>query len=146
VLEVSLYGMEEILARFRAIQERGGNLRPLMLEIGEDVVESTKRRFVTETSPDGDQWAKNSDVTLAHKSGSRPLTDGGDLAASIHYSLLGSEGVEIGTNAVQAAMMQFGGTTAEFGNLWGDIPARPFLGLSDDDKQNILYLTQHYLL
>jgi phage virion morphogenesis protein len=146
MLEVSLYGMEEILARFRAIQERGGNLRPLMLEIGEDVVESTKQRFVTTTSPDGDQWAKNSDVTLAHKSGSTPLTDGGHLAVSIHYSPLGNDGVEIGTNADQAAMMQFGGTKAEFGNLWGDIPERPFLGLSDQDKQNILDLTLNYLL
>jgi phage virion morphogenesis protein len=146
MLEISISGMEEMQARFRAIQEHGGNLRPLMLEIGEDVTESTKQRFVTTTSPDGDQWAKNSDVTLAHKSGSRPLTDGGDLAASIHYSLLGNDGVEIGTGADQAAMMQFGGTKSEFPHLWGDIPARPFLGLSDQDKQNILDLTLHYLL
>jgi len=146
MLEISIPGMEEILARFRAIQERGGNLRPLMLEIGEDVVESTKQRFVTATDPDGEQWAKNSDVTLAHKSGSRPLTDGGNLARSIHYTQLGNDGVEIGTNAVQAAMMQFGGTKAEFPHLWGDIPERPFLGLSDADKQHILDLTLNYLL
>jgi phage virion morphogenesis protein len=154
VLEISLYGMEEILARLQAIQERSGNLRPLMREIGEDVVESTKQRFITTTSPDGDQWLLNTPATLLatdkdgnlRKEGDTPLTNHGNLARYIHYTPLGNEGVEIGTNAVQAAMMQFGGTKAEFGRLWGDIPARPFLGLSDDDKQNILDLTLDYLL
>jgi phage virion morphogenesis protein len=146
VLEVSLYGMEAIMANLQAIQDRGSNLRPLMLEIGEDVVESTKQRFVTTTSPDGDQWALNTPATLLRKTGDTPLTNHGGLARSIHYKPLGNEGVEIGTNAVQAAMMQFGGSKAEFGHLWGDIPARPFLGLSDQDKQHILDLTLDYLL
>lgn len=35
-------------------------------------------------------------------------------------------------------MMQFGGTKAAFPHLWGDIPARPFLGLSTQDESDIL--------
>jgi phage gpG-like protein len=29
-------------------------------------------------------------------------------------------------------MQQFGGTKAQFPNLWGDIPARPFLPITAD--------------
>jgi len=44
-----------------------------------------------------------------------------------------------------AAMMQFGGTKSEFPNLWGDIPARPFLGISEDDKTDILTILERHL-
>lgn len=43
-------------------------------------------------------------------------------------------------------MMQFGGTKAQFPHLWGDIPARPYIGFSEDDKQNTLDLASDYLL
>lgn len=145
MLEISIYGTEEVIARLQAIQQRGDNLRPLLLTIGEDVTDWTEERFVSTTAPDGQQWAANSQVTLDRKSGSRPLTNEGHLAASIDYDLL-STGVEIGSNMDQAAMMQFGGTKAEFGQLWGDIPARPYLGFSEADKENILDLVADYLL
>jgi len=45
---------------------------------------------------------------------------------------------------VYAAVHQFGAAQGAFGNTsrgspipWGDIPARPYLGLSDDDRQEI---------
>lgn len=147
MFEFSIEGMNEIVAKLQAIQHRSSNLRPLLLEIGEDLTESTKQRFVTTTDPDGNKWLLNSVLsTLLYKNGDTPLTDEGHLAASIHYAMLGNEGVEIGTNADQGAMMQFGGTKAEFPHLWGDIPARPYLGVSEDDKQNILELVTSYLL
>lgn len=147
MFDISISGMEEVLAKLQQIQQRGSNLRPLLLEIGEDLTESTKQRFITTTAPDGEKWLLNSVLsTLLYKEGDTPLTDHGDLAAYIHPSLIGNDGVEIGTNADQGAMMQFGGTKAEFPHLWGDIPARPYLGLSVEDKQTILELVSSYLL
>jgi phage gpG-like protein len=105
MLEVSIQGLEAIQAKLQAIYDKTGNLRPALLEIGENVVNFNKRRFVTLESPDGIPWAKNSDVTLAHKSGSRPLTDSGELARSIHYDPPTANSVEIGSNADQAAIM-----------------------------------------
>lgn len=145
MLEISFHGLELVESHLQELQRRTQNLRPLLLEIGEDITESTKQRFVTTTDPDGNQWVKNSQVTLDRKSGSRPLTNEGHLAASIHYSV-GNNSVEIGSNLDQAAMMQFGGTKAEFSHLWGDIPARPYLGLSVDDEQTVLDLIKDYLL
>ena len=44
-----------------------------------------------------------------------------------------------------AAMQQFGGIKSEFPHLWGDIPARPFLGVSESDAEEILAIVHDYL-
>lgn len=40
------------------------NPKQLMAQIGELLVNSTKQRFATSTSPDGSRWPENSDITL----------------------------------------------------------------------------------
>ena len=110
------------------------------------MVESTKHRFETTTGPDGGLWAANSQATLDHKAGSTPLTgETGSLMQSIHSQLDGGFAVEIGSNKDQAAMMQFGGTKDQFPHLWGDIPARPYLGVSTNDKVVILEIIERHL-
>jgi phage virion morphogenesis protein len=146
MLEISLVGMEAVIANLQGIEQHTGNLRPALLGIGEILTEGAKQRFASATAPDGQPWAKNSDVTLANKSGTLPLTDGGFLADSIHYQLVADNTVEVGSIKPQTAMMQFGGTKSEFPHLWGDIPARPFLGFSEAEKDEIYELLGKYLL
>lgn len=136
----------EVMAALHRLLERTGNIRPALADIGEVVTEQTKHRFETTTGPDGEHWAANSQVTLDHKPGNRPLTGvTGSLMDTIRYQLDGDFAVLIGSNKDQAAMMQFGGTKAEFPNLWGDIHGRPYLGISDADKAEILSIIQRHL-
>jgi len=135
-----------IVAALRRLQNHGSNLRPALREIGEILKESTQQRFVSTAGPDGQAWALNSVLsTLEHKDGDRPLTDGGILGDTINSKLSGNDGVMIYSPMVYAAMMQFGGTRAEFPQLWGDIPARPFLGISPGDESDILSILHDYL-
>jgi phage virion morphogenesis protein len=135
----------EVLTKLAA---RVSNMRPAFLEIGEDLVKSTKRRFETTSAPDGTPWAQNSLVTLARFGGpKRPLTgESKALKSTINYQLDGATGVRIGSPMVYAAMQQFGGTKAKYPQLWGDIPARPFLGLSAADSDNIVRIVESYLV
>ncbi|MGZ3815013.1 MAG: phage virion morphogenesis protein [Mucilaginibacter sp.] len=135
----------EILAALRQLQQSTGNLRPALLKIGEDLKESTHQRFSTKTGPDGQAWLGNSDLTIERKGRDFPLTEGGTLGNTIDYRLLGDDTLLIGSPLGYAAMMQFGGTKTEFPNLWGDIPGRPFLGISENDKVQILAIIQHHL-
>ena len=135
----------EILAALRQLQQSTGDFRPALLKIGEDLKESTHQRFATKTGPDGEAWLGNSDLTIERKGRDFPLTEGGTLGNTIDYRLLGDDTLLIGSPMEYAAMMQFGGTKSEFPNLWGDIPGRPFLGISDDDKTQILAIIQHHL-
>jgi phage virion morphogenesis protein len=115
-----------------------GDVSPALRNIGEILVPSTQSRFETKTGPDGAAWERNSPVTTLRKGRDNPLFEHGDLARQIHYALIGDDTLEVGSSLPYAAMQQFGGTKDEFPWLWGDIPARPFLGISDDDKASIL--------
>ena len=64
----------------------------------------------------------------------------------------GPDFVEIGTNKIYAAVMQFGAAKGAFGTdaggssiPWGAIPARPFLGISDQDRTNIAATVDEWL-
>ncbi|RUR41274.1 hypothetical protein ELY25_02340 [Vreelandella populi] len=46
---------------------------------------------------------------------------------------------------VYAAMQNYGGTKAEFSHLWGDIPGREFIGLNDDDEDEVLGILADHL-
>ena len=151
------------------LNSRLKDLRPAFAEIGEDMVTSTKRRFATATTPEGSPWAPNSSVTVdrylgvfktshkkdgtlskagaARSASKKPLTgETKALQSTINDQLDGSTGVRIGSPMVYAAMQQFGGTKAKFPHLWGDIPARPFLGVSAADADNIVEIVGSYLV
>jgi phage gpG-like protein len=159
---------QQVLSVLGELNARLQNLSPAMKEIGEDVVASTKARFASASAPDGTPWAPNSPVTLerylglyagAHKkdgtlsakgaarsAAKKPLTgETRALQSTINYQQGGNSSVRIGSPMVYGAMQQFGGTRAQFPNLWGDIPARPFLGLSDADKTGVLEVLASYL-
>lgn len=158
---------------------RAKDMRPVLLEIGEDMAESTKGRFASATAPDGTAWAPNSAVTLARYSSMFARKKDGEftkrsaqklaskkpgtgetraLSTTINYQVQGSESVGIGSPMVYAGTFHYGAKSGEFGFgfyatregsfplPWGDIPARRFLGASDDDKANIVRLVQSYLL
>jgi phage virion morphogenesis protein len=162
------YNDKQVQDRLSEIIGRAKNMRPAFLEIGEDLVDTTKRRFSSATSPDGTAWAANSVVTVARflgqtggnfkkdgslskkgaarSAGKKPLTgESRALATTIDKQLKGAAGVSVGSPMEYAAMQQFGGTKSQFPHLWGDIPARPFLGISPADKTNILSIIGGYL-
>lgn len=162
------YDGHEVLDHLRRLSARMDDMTPVMADIGEHLAETTKRRFDTSTGPDGKRWAPNSEVTilqylgvykgsykkdgkLSAKGASRsaakkPLIgDTRSLMSDIFYKLVGTSSVEIGSTMEYAAMQHFGGNISQFPNLWGNIPARPFLGVSDADERAILDIVSGYL-
>lgn len=154
MLTIQVQGLDTVQIQLIRLAKRGANLTPLLKDMGEQVLNSTQERFDTSTDPDGNAWASNSPVTFARLLGNRhtnkngkinargvsrvmskkPLILNHTLQSSIRYQVNG-QSVMVGTNMVYAKMMHFGGTKSAFSHLWGDIPARPFLGISATDKQ-----------
>lgn len=125
------------------------DMTPVMQDLGEYFVRSTKERFPTGKAPDGTAWAAKSPVTLARYKktggGTRPLFGpSGMLSRTIAYEASKTE-VAWGSNMIYAAMMQFGGTRAQWPHLWGNIPARPFLGVSAADEPKALGILEAYI-
>lgn len=157
---------DEATPALRRLQALIDDLTPAMQEIGEVLIASTKERFVSGTAPDGTPWAPKTPATIAayRRRGdtvsTRPLIGPtGRLGREI-TATSSSRSVEVGSNLIQSAVMQFGAAKGAFGRTsrgafgtsevgdpipWGNIPARPFLGVSDQDERNILDIVEEHL-
>jgi phage gpG-like protein len=159
-----------VTAALTRLHEKLGDegMRPVHAAIGEALTESTKQRFVTSTGPDGTRWAQNAESVLlaamrrasrggltAKRGGhtkakalkalanKRPLVDSGELADTIHYQAIPG-GVVVGTNRL-ANLFDEGAAVLHFGSKDGSIPARPFLGLSNEDERTILDIVEGFI-
>lgn len=139
--------------------------------VGEYLTEvAIPRNFADESAPDGTPWARLSPVTVQRResAGQTPITilqATGRMAASVNYEATATH-VRIGSPAPQAAVMQFGAEKGSFGAAigrtkptekrpwsqdyfstlpWGDIPARPWLGLSSEDEMEIIRIASDWL-
>jgi phage virion morphogenesis protein len=99
--------------------------------LGELVVNQTKQRIAAEkTAPDGTSWqAWSTAYAGARHGGHSLLMSGGTLLDSISAYVSGDT-IEVGSGMVSAA-------THQFGSRDGRIPARPYLGVSEDNRQEI---------
>lgn len=94
--------------------------------------------------------AVNKDGSLSKRSrraleNVKPLVDTGILQDTIRYQLTpGGKGVEIGTNRF-AGEWDGGAAVHQFGNKKGTLPARPFLGLSEGDRGEVLAILDRFL-
>ncbi|SFU85430.1 phage virion morphogenesis (putative tail completion) protein [Paenacidovorax caeni] len=130
---------------------------PLLAELGEYGLRSTRARFKSQTAPDGTAWAALQPWYQREKrrNKSRILTLNGYLRGQMTWQLVGDRTVEIGSNLPYAAVHQFGATikprAARVLMFRGHvaksvtIPARPYLGLSDEDRSEIVERTLEWL-
>ncbi|MCX7067328.1 MAG: phage virion morphogenesis protein [Methylococcales bacterium] len=139
----------QVDALLAQLVHRSDHLDPVLTAIGHTVNQLIRSTFVDLKTPEGSPWKQLSPVTISRRTNHShvPLMDTGMLSDSIAYQMTGAA-VEIGTNAKQAAMMNFGGTKAQFGHLWGDIPARQFMPtehLPVTWEQDVIEVIEDYL-
>lgn len=153
---VKMDGADAVREKLKKVAERCGNLSPIMKAIGDRVTEQTKRRFEAGgPAPGGTPWQPPKTPNPKRR---RTLTVSGHLRDSIRYQMLGKNTLAIGTNRVYAAIHQLGGRTAAHDILplrkkalktpygifrrvrhpGSVIPARPFLGLSEANSNELL--------
>lgn len=141
-------------AGIRQLERAGADLTPLMIDIGNLLEGSTKDRLMqSNTSPDRVPWPKS---MRASEDGGKTLVDTRRLLGSI-VNVPGAKSVEIGSNVIYAGIHQTGGEIVPkngdalaFALPNGDfvtvgkvtIPARPYLGISDDDEATIYELVE----
>ncbi len=140
------------------VGRRLGDMTPIHEDIGEYVVRVTKERFKQGIDPDGHAWTPKKQETIdrykANKDGDRPdpLIGPSKRLSSEIAQYADAAGVEIGSALEYSAVMQDGAKRGAFGNgpgkvqyPWGDIPARVWLGLSDEDEANIIDIADEHL-
>lgn len=117
----------------------------MLTGIARMIQEQTRRRITSDkAAPSGERWKPN-------REGTSTLYRSGTLARSIDYSVSGDAAI-VGSGLVYAAIHQFGGTIVpkkakrlvfRLGNRTVfarkvTLPARPYLGLSATDREDII--------
>lgn len=135
-----------------AIDKLGAKRRELMEGIGEVLISSTQKRFQDEKDPEGQPWKKT-------RRGGKVLSDTKRLERSID-SAATLDSVMVGSNLKYARIHQKGGTirpkNKKFLRFPGSdgqdvftkevtIPARPYLGINDEDKKEVAAFIGDYL-
>ena len=144
---VSLHwgGLDKALGRATG---KLGNTQALMESVGEALVSGTKKRFDEKKDPEGTPWKPS---RRALEKGGKTLMHSGRLRRSIDYAAT-SDKVMVGSNLAYARIHQKGGTikpkngkSLKFKGLNGEdvlvkevtIPARPYLGVSKEDMEDV---------
>lgn len=154
-------------ARLRGLQDAMVDTTPLMAQISEYLWRSTGNRFKTQTDPNGKAWKTlHPRYKESKPEGQRDriLTLNGYLRSKIVKDY-DANSATVGSDRAYAAIHQFGGRTRPhvieprykkalaFGGKvrksvqhpGSNIPARPFLGLSDADRSEIVEITLDFL-
>lgn len=153
-IRIDVLGIDDVQRRLGSLAAAGRDLRPVMEDIGEHLVRTTKDRFRDQRDPQGAPWAPLSESTRQRKKRNkvRILTLDGFLGGTIAFRASSDE-VLTGSPLIYAGTHQFGAKEGSYGTTsrgspipWGDIPAREFVGLSDDDRDATLDIVSDYLL
>lgn len=127
----------------RALAGRAAALHDAFDEIGGAVVASTQQRFLDEEAPDGSSWPGHSEATIAMRGdGAEVLRDRGDLFDSLSHQPE-DDRVLVGPNRVYARIHQEGGMAGRGRKV--RIPARAYLGLSDQDVGEVRTIVTTHL-
>ena len=147
-----------MLRRIRSFSEI--DRRSINAALAQGVRESTLERFRQGKGPDGRRWKSSKRAILE---GGKTLVKTAQLRNSIH-ARSDASGLAVGTNATHAATHQFGEPGRiirarrkkvlrfQYNGKWVSkkqvcvkIPARPFLGLSDEDMQEMKATVEDFI-
>lgn len=156
---IQFHGQEKITEWLNKVLKQAGDHSKLMHNIGSVLEYNTKQRINTGIGTDDRPWQKS---WRAKMQGGTTLRDTSRLYHSIKYTVLdGGKRVVVSTNVFYAPVLHFGATIrAKTGKYlkfkttmggWAQIqsviiPPRPFLGMSVDDSQEVLFEIEEYLL
>ena len=133
--------MDSLMNKVKQGRDKLSDLSPFWQSVGMYMIKQTMRNFENERSPEGIKWQSLSPARIkqrkkrSKKGHFKILSDTGELRRSVAYQAFKNR-VIFGSNLIYAATHQFGR---------GKIPARPFLGVTNENKEKALSMLRIYL-
>jgi phage virion morphogenesis protein len=122
-----------VLNALAALALNSGDKAALLDELGINLEENNRLRFVDQEDPDGNPWAPSQ---RAIKQNGQTLRDTGALMSSLTHRV-GADYVEVGTDTRYAPYLHDGTE---------NMVARPIVGFSTDDNAMVLEVVTDFLL
>lgn len=134
MFDATLSGGDEIVRRLGDLYFDNQKMQKFSRLAGAEMVYQTEERFVGQHDLQRQPWLLSQ---RAIRDNGKTLRDTGRLMASLTWVAL-PDGVKWGTNVIYGPMMHYGGKKSLFPHLWGDIPARPYMGMNENDRASVL--------
>jgi phage virion morphogenesis protein len=132
--------------RLDGLVRRSQDLGPYFQDAGQYLVNATQHRILrSKRGPNGEKWPALSQATIDIKGHATPLYQSGDLARSIHVVAYDKSGLIVASDAPYAELMQYGFFPTT-GFIKGKrIPARPFMGVSNQNVKVLSSMLKDYV-
>lgn len=140
---VKVSGLTGLTSKYKAKAAGLKDMARFWGKVGDWFIKQTiKERFDKERAPGGTPWPPWSEgyrerMAKKGKGGNKILADTGELRRSLHREAKRGS-VVVGTAKEYAA-------THQFGDARRNIPARPFLGINEQDKEEIRKKVARYI-
>lgn len=128
-----------VLAVLQELERLAANPAPALEDIAGHLLRSHEERWARQVDPSEQPWEPLSEAYAARKEQERPnagILVFDEMLRRLHHQIDGSTLV-IGTDRSYGATHQFGR---------GAIPARPFIGFSDEDESSVLDILSAHVL
>lgn len=129
----------DITAALNRLSGKLGNMTPAFADIGEHLLNSTRKRFDSQTAPDGSAWKALSPDYRKHKK------QNPDKILTLHGHLRGLLNRVADAHSVRVGTPLLYGATHQFGDPRRHIPARPVLGLSPADETEVVAIINEWI-
>ncbi|KZY44234.1 virion morphogenesis protein [Pseudoalteromonas shioyasakiensis] len=145
-IQISSEGAQAVSDVLTQLVNNLDDLAPALGNVGEHLMLTHRDHFDQQRSPDGDPWQPLSpEYAKRKKKNKDKILRLNDILRDTFAYNVGDESLEFGTNMEYAAIHQFGGESSMVPRL-AAIPARPFLGLSSDDEQEVIEILSDFLI
>lgn len=125
--------IDDIVSFLNDVRDTGFIDQSVFESIGDQLRIQTEKRFKNQVDPDGNSWAPLEEKYAKRKAKKATRQKILQFEGRLFDTLVSQAtdySVKFGSNSIYA-------NTHQFGSEDGDIPARPFLGINDEDKQII---------
>lgn len=142
----------------REAAARLDDMTPVYTDIGNYLLDQRRQRFASGTDPEGKPWTPKRQSTmdrykrLGYGTLNRPLIGPSKALSRQIQRIVSRDGVVIGSSLAYARTMQEGAAKGAFGSdargnplPWGNIPARRWLDLSDEEELEIVAIADEHL-
>lgn len=143
-IEIIPSGLEALNGRIDRLLRGLKNPTPLLWDLATRGETQTHQRIVEDKhGPNGEIWPEWSPAYRATREGDQDKLDAtGELINSL-TAFADRQTAGWGTNKKYAAIHQFGGKAGR--HLSAEIPARPYLGVSDENLKELLDIAERWL-
>lgn len=145
-IDISTEGATAVSDVLTQLVKNLDNLSPALGNVGEHLMLTHRDHFDEQRTPDGDPWQPLSPDYAKRKNKNKDkILRLNDILRDTFAYKVGDESLEFGTNMEYAAIQHFGGSSNMIPRL-AAMPARPLLGLSQDDEKEVIAILASFLV